>query len=219
MKINKKTVYKQELLLKRALKEKGLKLSRLIIRIDHKLGKNFVNDIPLGIIYPESFFVKTLKLLNESKKNDFYFNGNMGEKGGRKKLLSPFQAFDNSRIIESNFGRISLFKSQFNYSYFKEFVNSKYGLCPHQIHWDGDYIWTYRFIESCISFSIPILFKRTPLSDSFIDGFNIIWDTEIISNNRSVDFEMDAAISNYIHAKKKFCLTDENISDILKTII
>jgi hypothetical protein len=105
---------KQEMLLRLALKEKGLNLSGLDIQCNHDLGLNYVNGIKFGIKYPESFFNKSQKLIPLKKKYSFYFNGNMSSEGERDELLKPFKNVVNSLIISSNDGRVVKNKDKFN---------------------------------------------------------------------------------------------------------
>ncbi len=54
----------------------------------------------------------------------------MSLEGERDILLKPFKNIPNTLIIPSNEGRINKNKDKFNVSYFSEFANSKFGLCP-----------------------------------------------------------------------------------------
>jgi hypothetical protein len=197
---------KQEMLLRLALKEKGFSLGKLDIQCNHNLGLNYVNGIQFGIKYPESFFNKSQKLIPSKKKYSFYFNGNMSAEGERDTLIKPFKKVLNSLIIHSNDGRVVKNKDKFNSQYFELFANSKYGLCPHQMNWKGDLdeLWTYRFIESCFVESIPILFRKTPLSDKFVNNFYFLWDDEVLDmlkNKSNLELKAKAKANSYL-AKK-----------------
>jgi hypothetical protein len=209
-----KPKFKQELLFRMALKEKGFKLRKLNIKIDHLRGFNYVNNIKLGIKFPHSFYYKAIELIPSEKKISYHFNGNMSDYGGhRKKLLDPFITFDGSRIIESEEGRVKSNKDKFNYSYFTELANAKYGLSPHHPNWPGymDFLWTYRFIESCFVNTIPVLFKNAPLTNDFVNGFKFIWDIDILKNPKKYieKYSFDDAEFNRKLAFDRFCLTNE----------
>lgn len=212
---------KQELLVRLALKEKGVALNKLNIKCNHDHGINYINGLKFGIKYPESFFLKTQNLITKEKEISFYFNGNMSDSGQRAILLEPFINLPKAKIISSNEGRVNRKKNKFNSAYFTDFANSKFGLCPHQVNWIGsvDHMWTYRFIESCFAGAIPVLFKKTPLGEEFIKGFNFVWDDEIISNLERNDlFDPNLVKDNISLAKERFCFTDSEIKAIFKTL-
>lgn len=104
--------------------------------------------------------------------------------------------------------------NKFNYNYFQPFAKAKFGLCPHQADWEGDldYMWTYRFIESCFVEAIPILFQGAPLGKNFIHGFNYYWDYEALNgsfNPHDPTYDKEIAKSNRFLAERIFCLTEE----------
>lgn len=215
-------IYKQELLLRLALEERYFNTNELTISCDHILGKNYVNGIELGIKYPDSFYYEAFKLIPKEKTLNYYFNGFINESGKREELLKPFMSMPKSKIISSKTGRVQRKKDKFNRSYYAELAKAKFGLCPHHVDWIGnrDYMWTYRFIEACFVESIPILFERAPLGKKFINGFNYLWDNQIISDIAPYALTFDRAISkrNRELAKKRFCLTEEECEQISQTI-
>lgn len=166
----------QETLLKQALLEEQIVVSDSLIKIDHDLGKSYIGEHQLGIIYPRSFIDNTESLAT-GRTVEYYFNGFEGADGGRRDLLSKYDKH-MSKIIFSREGRKK--KQLFNEEYYCGMNAAQYGLCPHQLHWQGDLsaLWTYRFIESCMCGAVPILFRRTPLCADFIDGFHYFWDDE-----------------------------------------
>lgn len=206
--------YKQELLFRLALKEKGFNLKKLKISCNHNLGINYVNNLKFGIKYPESFYYQAFDLIPNNKELNFFFNGNMKDYGGERRIiLEPFFFLVNSEIIESEEGRINKNKDKFNRDFFSKLASSKYGLSPHHPNWPGDknYLWTYRFIESCFVKSIPVLFKTAPLSDSFVNGFKYLWDDEVLKNpNKIINSYSDIdADYNRELAFNRFCLNEE----------
>lgn len=214
-----KYMLKQEALLRRALKEKRINPKKLEIKIDHVSGHNWVNGVKTGIIYPDSFFLKSSDI-NTEKKYDFYFNGNLSETGGRVELLSPFIKIGNTKIVESNFGRSRFFKSYYNQNYFNGLASSKYGLCPHQLDWTGpkSTMWTYRFIECCFVGAIPVLFKKTPLGEQFIDGFKYYYDNDFLSGGNFPIISPDDVSINRLIAKERFLLNKDLIKSIRETV-
>ena len=214
--------FKQELLIRKALIEKGFKLRKLKIICDHNLGINYVNGIKLGIKYPDSFYYEATKLIPVNKSLNYYFNGNTAESGKRSVLLKPFKNLKGSKIISSNEGRVQKNKNKFNYNYFQTFAEAKLGLCPHQADWEGDldHMWTHRFIESCFVESIPILFQAAPLGEKFIHGFNYYWDYEVLNgsfNLNDPNYDKEIAKSNRFLAERMFCLTEDECKLISAT--
>ena len=203
-----KIIYRQEELLELALKERGYNITDFKIEIDHINGINYIDKNSFSLIYPDSFFEKTRELwLDIDERNiDFYFNGNMNASGKRSIIIDYFNRFKNSIIIDSDTGRKN--KSDYNLSYYKLFVRSVYGLCPHQSNWPGDpkTKWTYRFIESLMSGAIPVLFTEADLGDNFIKGFVFKWDTEFINVNSFDKPSKVDQINNYKLALERFTL-------------
>lgn len=219
-----KTVYKQELLLRLALKEKNIDLKKLEIKCDHILGINFVNGIELTIKYPDSFYYKAKNIIPNEKEINYFFNGNMSINGKREEMLKPFKNLKNSIIVSSNEGRIQKNKDKFNYSYFNSFAEAKFGLCPHQADWEGDTesMWTYRFIESCFVEAIPIIFVDAPLGKKFTKEIVYYTDYDILNKKIFSDinnpiYDHNIAIYNRELTKKYFCLTDKECDLIRST--
>lgn len=210
----KRNMLKQEAILRLALQEEGFSDKLFEIEIDHVNGYNYINGIQFPIIYPRSFFIKSSKL-EQSKKIDFYFNGNMSESGERKLMLEPFYSL-NSLIEESDFGRYSENKTVFNYDYFRGLASAKFGLCPHQKDFLGnaDTMWTYRFIESCMCKAIPLVFIETPLGNRFTDGFYIVDNSNLSSVVES--FSEEKADENYNHCKLRHSFVDNHYLDAFK---
>ena len=217
-----KPVYKQEILLRLAIKERGLDPNKLIIYCDHQKGHNYVNGIKLNIKYPIEFFNLSHNLIPEIKTLSFYFNGNMSEKGKRKEMLKPFIGYPNSLIIESGEGRVQKNKGEFNEQYFKNFALSKFGLCPHQADWPGPirYNWTYRFIEACMVNSIPVLFNKAPLGELFTNGFYFYNEEDFISmqHNNIPSYTKKEAQHNRNKAIENFTISMEEYQMIKDSI-
>ncbi len=207
-------ILKQEALLRKALKEENLDYKDFNIEIDHVNGINYVNGHALPIIYPISFFKKNQELAKCQKKYKFYFNGNMSSTGGRKEMLTPFEK-RGAMIIESNDGRSRYKKkSLFNMNYFRGLAEGEFGLCPHQKDFVGnkDTMWTYRFIECCMTNTIPVVFKETPLGNVFCSGFYFVTDEQFLTGD--VEYENEHANSNYTKCLRKFSLTKSYLNMI-----
>ena len=163
---------------------------------------------------PPSFFEKAQSLKKEKKIYRFYFNGNMSSKGGRKELLKKFLG-KKSLIIESNYGRSFMTKSKFNFDYYNELSLSEFGLCPHQKDFMGSEktMWTYRFIECCMVYTLPVTFIETPLGAEFTRGFVFYEDNHF--DESDVKFNMILAKKNFDLAKERFTLNTEVVNSII----
>lgn len=201
---------KQEAMFRLALKEEGLNYKNFDIKIDHVNGLNYINGIELPVIYPKSFFKKAKKLHTSDKVLTYYFNGNMSDTGGRKRMLSKF--FNrNSKIVESDYGRSRFTKNKFNNYYYSELATSKFGLCPHQKDFVGnpETMWTYRFIECCMVLTVPVVFKETPLGEKFLKGFYYINDEEALLD--SISYDYDKALRNFELCVEKYSFSQNVI--------
>lgn len=220
-KTRKKNVLRQEALLRLALREWGINDEICQISIDHISGKSSVNNIPLGLIYPYAFF-EACRRLQEFTSRDilFVFEGFITPEGGRKELLEPFIGLKNSLILNSSYGRSPQNKFSYNFYYFQNLSKSFYGLCPHQIDWPGPSgsIWTYRFVECCMSGSIPVVFNKTPLSSWFTDGFYFITDLDAQAMSEGPSFLCDERRHNFDLAFKRFTLHVHQANSIIKSM-
>jgi len=122
-------------------------------------------------------------------------------------MLLAFQNVSSSKIVASQAGRWKWFKGKFDWWYFAQLANSKFGLCPNQADWPGDFFWTYRFVDCLIAGAIPVLFRMTPLSNEFVAGFHLVWDDDLPSGiSESKRIEM--AEHNYQLALSRFRLPE-----------
>ncbi len=203
-----KTKKLQENLLVEALKEVSIDPRKCRISIDHDRGVSEVNGVKLGIIYPKRYFY-TSECLPASRQYEYYFNGYPGDDNGRRDMLRPYQKED-SQIIFSRDGRNIWKKNSYNRVYYVGMKSARFALCPHQLDWKGDKdcLWTYRFIEACMCRSIPILFRRTPLSDAFTDGIKYYWDDEPHL------YDEEITSRNFCESYKRFTLSEAEIAKL-----
>lgn len=164
----------QHFLFKSALQEHGIESK---FTYNHQLGFQQIGNLKCGIKFPQSY-VQEISKLSQDKIHDYCFIGYM-DKRGRKDLLAPFQN-NNSFIKESAYGRDPVTKYNFKSDYYQHLANSWFVLCP--IHIGSWYkhteAWTYRFVEALLCKSIPVVFRDTPLGDSFIQDIHFLWNDE-----------------------------------------
>jgi len=189
---------RQEALLRLCLTELNRKVD---YSINHDTGVNIIESQVFGILYPLSFFLKAdTYSFNQEKRFYASFQGFIDLAGGRLKMLKPFMNRNDCLIINDNYGRNVLNKFKFNDEYFKNMSMSRYVLCPHHVNWKGDIhkLWTYRFLEAIIAKSIPVVFRETPLSIEFTNGFDFFYDDQIPTDLSDEDYN-EIVNKNYRH--------------------
>jgi hypothetical protein len=183
---------KQEALFHMALSELNIKINKF--SINHKEAKCYNDGKEYSVIFPLSFF-KAIKNLNGEKKYDYSF---VGLYINDRKWVKEFEG-ENNKIIFSNNGRITG-KTEFDKNYYGTIKASKFSLCP-----KGDFNWTYRFIESALCRSIPIIESKylDPIMEGFIwydykDTANHIFDRQIVEHNYRLAVQRHSLLSEYL---------------------
>ena len=139
----------QEFFFRESLQESGIPIKNPY-NIDHKLAKNVNGGIEYPILFPLKRVNDIEKVLKSSKKNNnYFFQGKLTEK---KKWILEFQNRENTIINFSDRGRNPKLKYFFDEDYFSQMCSSKFTLCPTDV-----YPWSYRFFESIMCKSIPII--------------------------------------------------------------
>jgi hypothetical protein len=206
----------QYFLLRKAIEEEGLDFELIEKnsnpQINHRNCVVDFKEFQLGLKYPKSY-IRAIDDLPKEKKYEFCFIGYFGK--SREKLLKKFQN-KNSHILNSSNGRKVESKYRFDKEYFSKMSSSRYCLVPNH---DGDWYnhddaWTYRFVESLLCKSIPILFRETPLGKNFIKSYHYLWNDEIenLSNEKYSNFVDE----NYEMALKEFSLQSNEIESLSK---
>lgn len=203
----------QERLLTQALAEVGVGKELVNLTIDHLNGCGSVCDVPVGLVYPRSFF-SLARLLGGAKRWEYYFNGAMTQEGGRAAMLAPYSSRADSLVVSSLQGRNERAKGSFNVSYYREMRAARFALCPHQADWPGprSTTWTYRFVEACMCGALPVLFRATPLGREFTAGFHYYLDDE------AHVYREDWAEENLCLAIERFTLSNASHLAILAAI-
>ena len=138
----------QEIRAKQALEEIN-RVDKIII--NHPTPWTMIGDKKYTLVFPKYMFDY------ESEKTiDILFIGKITPK--RHKFL---ELFPNATIIHSERGRDIKTKVK-DVEYFNEMSKSKFTLCP-----NGDFVWTYRFFESIIFKSIPIIEEFCDIYDGY----------------------------------------------------
>lgn len=199
-------------LLELALREEGL--IDCDININHKTGFSIVNGLEVYLKYPKSYLSK-ISELDQSKPINYSFKGGLkfAESSiDRSEILKDYITDSNNQIIETYYGIKRKQKTEFDESYYQLLCNSKFSLCPNWSgpQWDHEYAWTYRFIESCFTKSIPIIFRSQPLGKTFTKDIFFYW------NDEKHVFDNSIVEDNYIKAIKYFTLSSFELEQIRK---
>lgn len=197
-------------LLELALREEGL--TDCNINIDHKTGYSTVNGVKVFLKYPRSYLNKISKL-DQSKTINYSFKGGLTFSKSdvdRTEVLKDYMNRDDCKIIETYYGIKRTEKTEFDESYYQLLSNSKFSLCPNWAgtQWDHEHAWTYRFIESCFTKSIPIIFENQRLGKDFTKDIFFYWSKE------NHIYNIEIAENNYKKAIKYFILTEQEIDYI-----
>jgi hypothetical protein len=207
----------QEELLVTALKEEGI-ITVGKFKLNHKYGFANIKGVKLGIKYPKQF-LENCKKLDQTKLYKYGFKGGFTTSNHsvtitRTEILESYMNNEDSCIIETTQGIKRSDKSEFDFEYYQLIANSKFSLCPNWAGkwWDHEYSWTYRFIESCFAKSIPIVFKRAPISKNFYRDIKFFWDDE---SHKVSDAQYEDIVNfNYETSTKYWTLQETEIDEL-----
>ena len=195
----------QEALLRKALVERDN--LNPAVHINHLAGIAVVDGAEMGIIYPDSFFDTGRTLFEKNvgyKVHQYFFQGVVEGWGQRSRMFNTFtRTHRRTEIVVSVRGRDGKQKGNWDNDYYTRLARATFGLCPHHVNFPhkGYGLWTYRFIECCMVGTIPILFRETPLRESFVEGFHYEWD-----DKRKHKFDAVHAAHNLVLVQERFGL-------------
>jgi len=153
-----------------------------LIKIDHKNGKVFHEEtgwIPL--VFPE-MMLSMIDLISKEKKINYFFQGVISQN------RNWIKKFENTS--ESFRGRKKN-KYTFDTEYYIKMSQSKFCLAP-----IGDCPWSYRFFESIMCHSFPILGKDE--NDIFSSNFTYFREhEEHIFCEKKANKNLDILVSNH----------------------
>lgn len=152
------------------------------------------------LLFPDVMFKACRAAWPGQRNTDFLFAGLITPE--RKLLLKDWQKQLKSKypssniiVIDSRRGRDFPEKS-WDQEYYDTLTKAKFSLCP-----NGDFVWTYRFFESAICGTIPIVQDECPLYDGFryykmTSYQQFIWDKKITEHNFKAARELLGPPSN-----------------------
>ena len=77
-------------------------------------------------------------------------------------------------------------------------------------------MWTYRIIECCMVKTIPVVFEKAPLSESFVEGYTYLLDKIALTGQCKYDYL--AAKNNYDLVFSRHSLNENVIKEIKRVI-
>ena len=192
----------QGALLNQALAERGMPQVSVLLAEDHAVGRaRLTNGRIVGLVYPDSFFDRTVGSVSQDKPLRFLFIGRMGL--GRDVILKKWRRNLDARVVESKWSFELANKGAFDAAYFEQMAQAEFGLCPHEPGWGATRanMWTYRFAECCMTGAIPVQFRATPLGEAFTAGFYYVWD-----DDAEFIYDPERAAQNRALAEERFRL-------------
>lgn len=124
---------------------------------EHEAARIILNGCSVGIIFPRSLIAYcSCGVWNTDSKNTSYFFSGVLNPGRKRSWLMSF-ANKTDAEFEINFGGRSVRKTtgMYDYGYYDKMMSSRFALAP-----DGDFPWTYRFLEGIMCGAIPIVSRR-----------------------------------------------------------
>ena len=137
----------QKILFERALTESGIPHDNLKIDLENAICYN--GGKKYNVLYPNSY-VTRIEKMDHTKIYDYNFKGN---KFKRREWVIEFDT--PKSVVEFTLKGKDIEKEnsyEFDENYYQTLCSSKFTLCP-----GGDFDWSYRFFESCMCKSIPII--------------------------------------------------------------
>jgi hypothetical protein len=121
---------------------------------NHKGARNILDGCEVGIIFPRSLVAYCSCGVWSDKNMSFYFSGI--EYGGRTWVLD-YANKSKAEVTFTSEGRSIRKKTGlYDYPYYDKLMSSRFALAP-----NGDFPWTYRFLEGIMCGAIPIVPHRT----------------------------------------------------------
>ena len=153
-----------------------------VVKINHNKPETSINNIVKPLFFPKTL-IKKCNEFNHIKSDKIYFRGLLTNK--RHNSFSILTNKTKHEIIcESTMnGREFPIKS-FDIEYYENMSKYQFVFCP-----DGDFTWSYRFFESIMCGSIPIIENESEIFKGFFyyklsDNIeNLKWDVELSNKN------------------------------------
>ena len=192
-----KKVKKQYALFVEAIREAAYPVHMKDVRIDHALAKCYSGQEEFEVVFPLRFLRESRKL-NYEKIHDFCFRGKYTPK---REWVNEF-ASAKSRITFTDHGR-EIAKDYYDVEYYQEMANSMFTICP-----QGDFKWTYRFLEAIMCRSIPIIERGSEHEQC--EGFTFFYSDRTTEELMS-QWNESALTKNYDLFLKRHTLLDRFI--------
>jgi hypothetical protein len=166
---------------------------REVTTIIHKTPETKFNGQVKPLIFPKSLIEFCEKEWVDDRLDKVLFTGLLTKK--RENIINRFNSLKLKELIykNQNNGRVFPVKS-FDKNYFTEMSTYNFVFCP-----DGDFIWTYRFFESIMCGSIPIVENECDI----FKGFKYY---KVDDDLTKITYNMNWVLDNLEHLKTNFTI-------------
>ena len=126
------------------------------ISYNHPGARNVIDGCSVGIIFPRSLVAYCSCGVWNYDKNVSYFFSGFPNHGQSRDWVMSYANESDAQVSYSPTGR-SIRKNTglYDYPYYDKMMSSRFALAP-----DGDFAWTYRFLEAIMCGAIPIVPNR-----------------------------------------------------------
>lgn len=146
----------QQVHLEQAMTEECWDTTTRDVEIQHREARNVVDGCPVGIIFPRSLIAYcSCGVWNTNKQISYYFSGIMNTERKGSWLMSYRNDTDAKIYFSANGRSVRKNTGVYDYPYYDKLMSSRFALAP-----DGDFPWTYRFLEGIMCGAIPVVSKR-----------------------------------------------------------
>mmetsp|Transcript_8527 Transcript_8527/g.23900 ORF Transcript_8527/g.23900 Transcript_8527/m.23900 type:complete len:361 (+) Transcript_8527:206-1288(+) len=160
--------------LRQALQEECKKVTRydassfrttdFAITVNHKKAISRINgQCSVGIIFPRTLvnYCACGVLTNHNRSMLHFFSGTMT--GARKESWLGHYIHRSTIVADGRKRDVRKTTGIYDYEYYDSLMDTRFALVP-----DGDFPWTYRFLESIMCGAIPVVGQRSePLSQEY----------------------------------------------------
>lgn len=123
--------------------------------VNHVGGRNILDGCEVGIIFPRSLIAYCSCGIWNDKNVSFYFSG---IENRDRTWLMDYASESKAEVVFTSEGRsIRKQTGVYDYNYYDKLMSSRFALAP-----NGDFPWTYRFLEGIMCGAIPIVSYRSP---------------------------------------------------------
>jgi len=151
---------------------------QFLYSFDHANARDELLDCTTGVIFPRQLigYCQCGLFDHYNKTMSYYFSGHSGDQHPEKRTwVQRYSSQPRAQVVFNTAGRnVRKQTGHYDwYGYYAKLRSSEFALCP-----DGDFTWTYRFLEAIMCGAIPILERKTSPIDVQEEGYHYCLDGE-----------------------------------------